>query len=161
MTVRLARAADEAVVLALGRLLTDDMAPLLPEPTRPPLAALYESEAQGIRRTWEPGGEGEQGRQFLLLAEEGGEAVGYALVKLTPSAGDGAPDAAHLNSLFVKAGHRGRGIGRTLLEGAMAEARDRGAACLTLNVLAGNERAEALYRAAGFAEAKKSLWRTL
>jgi GNAT superfamily N-acetyltransferase len=51
----------------------------------------------------------------------------------------------------VAAGHEGRGIGRALLEHAQQWAKQHRCKLLTLSVFPGNERACALYEAAGFA----------
>lgn len=64
---------------------------------------------------------------------------------------DDAAEAGELCALYVDPGHWGRGVGRTLL----ADARDRlaqeGFLEAVLWVLVGNERAERLYRADGWA----------
>ena len=54
--------------------------------------------------------------------------------------------------MLVGAPHRGRGIGRALLEHAFAWARTNGKPALTLRVFPDNERARALYRGTGFAD---------
>jgi RimJ/RimL family protein N-acetyltransferase len=54
--------------------------------------------------------------------------------------------------MIVGAPHRGRGIGRALLEHAFAWARTNGKPALTLRVFPDNERARALYRRAGFGD---------
>ncbi len=52
--------------------------------------------------------------------------------------------------MIVGALHRSRGIGRALLERALAWARTNGKPALTLRVFPDNERALALYRGTGF-----------
>ncbi len=64
-----------------------------------------------------------------------------------------AADEAEILTLAVVPAARRRGLGAALMRGAMAEARARGAACLHLEVAAGNQAALALYRALGCAEA--------
>jgi ribosomal protein S18 acetylase RimI-like enzyme len=54
--------------------------------------------------------------------------------------------------MLVAATHRGQGIGRQLLAAAVAEARERSAARIELEVYAHNTAALALYRAFGFIE---------
>jgi RimJ/RimL family protein N-acetyltransferase len=54
--------------------------------------------------------------------------------------------------MIVDAAQRGRGIGRALLENAIAWARTNGKQALTLRVFPGNERARALYLATGFSD---------
>lgn len=52
--------------------------------------------------------------------------------------------------LAVEPARQGHGIGRALVDAAIAEARARGARRLTLRVLETNSRARLLYEAAGF-----------
>ncbi len=54
--------------------------------------------------------------------------------------------------MIVDASHRGRGIGRALLDHALAWGRAQGKAALRLRVFPHNEAARALYRAGGFVE---------
>lgn len=54
--------------------------------------------------------------------------------------------------MIVDAAHRGRGIGRALLEHAVAWARANGKQALTLRVFPDNERARELYLRSGFVE---------
>jgi N6-L-threonylcarbamoyladenine synthase len=81
------------------------------------------------------------GRHWLV-AEKGGEIVGYA-------GGWALDDEAHLMNLAVGEGSRGEGIGRALL-GALGERlRTAGVARLTLEVRTSNLRAISLYEAVG------------
>ena len=56
-----------------------------------------------------------------------------------------------LYALYVHPDQVGRGHGRALMQRALADARDRGAPCMTLWVLSENARARAFYGQAGFA----------
>lgn len=56
----------------------------------------------------------------------------------------------NIHDIVVSADWRGRGIGRALLDAAESGARTRGCCKLTLEVLEGNRRADAVYRACGF-----------
>ena len=58
---------------------------------------------------------------------------------------------AYVSELYVREEMRGQGIGRALLLEAERQARARGIGRLMIGVLAGNARAEALYRRMGFA----------
>jgi ribosomal-protein-alanine N-acetyltransferase len=62
---------------------------------------------------------------------------------------------ADLLTLAVHPDSRRRGLGRRLLEGGLAEARERGAEKVFLEVAADNEAAIALYLSAGFTEAAR------
>ncbi len=59
-------------------------------------------------------------------------------------------DEAEILTLAVAPGAQGRGLGRALLERAMHEAAQRGAASMVLEVSNVNQAALALYAAAGF-----------
>ena len=89
---------------------------------------------------------------FGFVAERGGRTVGvvWALFLADEDRGYGhvADDVPEL-SLSVWPGHRGQGIGGELLRGALAEARRRGLARVSLSVEAGNPSVH-LYRAVGF-----------
>lgn len=95
----------------------------------------------GERRTW--------------LVEDGGDVRGFLTTgpprdpDLADLAGDGG--AWELFELYLAADHVGHGLGRVLLERALEDAGDVGAAELVLWVLAGNERGHRFYARAGFA----------
>ena len=55
-----------------------------------------------------------------------------------------------LHVLGVDPDRQGRGVARRVVEECLALARSRGAACVRLDVLGGNEPAERLYKRAGF-----------
>ena len=77
---------------------------------------------------------------FGLLDERGG----LALARV-------AADEAEILTLAVHPSAQRRGIGRDLLDRALAEAAGRGAAAMFLEVAESNAAARALYAAAGFA----------
>ena len=86
---------------------------------------------------------------YLLAGADGGalqfgnEATGFALSR-------GAADEEELLLIAVRPDHRGRGIGTALLQRFIAQARERGAARVFLEMREGNP-AESLYRRHGFA----------
>ena len=88
----------------------------------------------------------------LVAAPDGGEAVGYALCELQEAV-HGHVLVPHrtlyLDDLCVDASHRGRGVGRCLMEAVKEVARQEGCYHLTLNVWACNPQAEAFYRRHG------------
>ncbi len=79
----------------------------------------------------------------LLTAEADRAVVGFAVLWFSADEGE-------LGDLAVDPEHRGRGIGRTLLDRSIEEARLRGARTLYLEVRESNEAARALYETAGF-----------
>ncbi len=83
---------------------------------------------------------------FALLAESGGAARGFILIRV-------AADEAEILSIGVTPGTRRLGSGRRLVGAGAAKARDMGAVTLFLEVARENEAARALYAAAGFSEA--------
>lgn len=82
----------------------------------------------------------------LLVAETAGKVVGYAALWF-------AAEEAELGDLAVLPELRGRGFGRRLLDGALAEAARRGARQVYLEVRESNVAARRLYERAGFTTA--------
>lgn len=107
-----------------------------------------------------PAGVPTEGRPFFrpdddpgdtVVAVLDGGVVGYARLR-NPMA---APSHAHvleINGLAVDPGVAGRGIGRALVEAAVAEAERRGARKVSLRVLGTNPTARRLYSRCGFVE---------
>jgi GNAT superfamily N-acetyltransferase len=88
----------------------------------------------------------------VLLAYAAGRAVGIATCFLGFTTFAARP-LLNIHDLAVVPEHRGRGVGRALLEAAAEAARRRGCVKLTLEVQEGNARARRLYAAAGFEHA--------
>lgn len=80
----------------------------------------------------------------VFAAVEGGEVLGYG-GELTAAGESGVTNIA----VFPE--HRGRGVGRALVEALIRAARERGSAFLTLEVRVSNGAARRLYERAGFA----------
>ena len=93
----------------------------------------------------------ESGRGHLLLAEEDGRVIGYAMVseiggQATLATGD---RMAELETLSVAEGERGHGVGRALMDAAYAVMRELGATELMLYVIEGNDGAVRFYERLG------------
>ena len=87
----------------------------------------------------------------ILVAEQGGEVLaytyagieGYDYMSLRGPAGI-------LYDIVVDPGHRGRGLGRLLLDDTLTELEKRGAAQVVLSTAEQNESAQRLFARAGF-----------
>lgn len=85
----------------------------------------------------------------IFVAREGREVVAMASLLYTISTAEGGK-AALFEDLVVAPEHRKRGIGEALLKHVVAEARAEGVLRITLLTDMQNERAQAMYRRAGF-----------
>lgn len=94
---------------------------------------------------------------FVGIAEQDDVSVGYFVVCFSFDLEWCGRDA-FLTELFVDANHRGRGLGRALLQEAAALAKAQNVAALHLAVRPENSRAQKVYRAAGFADSGRVLY---
>ncbi|HEY0014967.1 MAG TPA: GNAT family N-acetyltransferase [Longimicrobium sp.] len=100
-------------------------------------------------------------RGFVLLAVEGGAAVGVACVSYSWTVERGGR-VAWLDELYVAPSLREHGIGNALLARAIAVAGAAGCRTVELEVETSHARAEHLYRRHGFADLPRRRWtRTL
>jgi ribosomal protein S18 acetylase RimI-like enzyme len=133
VTLRTARADDDAALLALDRVCWD------PGTGFP--SVLGREHASFFGPDDDPG--------RTVVAERDGRAVGFG--RTTPASP--LPENAHVwmvDGLAVHPEQRGRGIGRALLGALAAQATAAGARKLSLRVLGTNPRARAVYERAGF-----------
>ncbi len=87
----------------------------------------------------------------VQIAERDEAAIGYVWIcPLSLPAADAPAGAVELKRLYVRAAAQGGGLGRRLLDWAIAAARRGGAPALYLNVWAENRRARAIYGKRGF-----------
>jgi ribosomal protein S18 acetylase RimI-like enzyme len=94
----------------------------------------------------------EEGDTLVLLAGDGPE--GVAVLRLRAGLWSDALEA-YLAELYVVGERRGHGLGRALLEAAMAAARAAGADRIELGTSEDDVAARALYEAAGFVHREK------
>jgi GNAT superfamily N-acetyltransferase len=135
VTLRPAIAADVPVILDLIRAL-----------------ATYEREPDAVTATEadlrRDGFEDPSPRFRVVLAEEGGEALGFAFYFFSYSTWRGRP-TLYLEDLFVRPEHRHRGIGLSLMRHLARVALDEGCARFVWEVLDWNEPAIRFYESIG------------
>jgi ribosomal protein S18 acetylase RimI-like enzyme len=88
-----------------------------------------------------------------LVAEEDGQAIGYALARF----GDHGPTTVYVSDLWVDEAARGRGLGREFLRRISEESAARGTTHVLLDVDSRNVDALTFYRRLGFEEGAKIL----
>lgn len=81
---------------------------------------------------------------WVALAVSDPQDVGYCIASISPS-GEG-----NIDSLFVKAGRRGQGIGEALVRRALDWFEQRSVSSISVEVLVGNEAALPFYERFGF-----------
>jgi ribosomal protein S18 acetylase RimI-like enzyme len=84
--------------------------------------------------------------KLVLLAEEGGEAIGYAFGDVEQRG------HAHVNIVYVVPEHRRQGVTKALLAAFGERARERGVEHLTLDVATHNDVGREAWRRLGFTE---------
>jgi putative acetyltransferase len=84
---------------------------------------------------------------FYWIAEEAGKIIGGCGIYSTPGLPDGCSE---LVKLYLSSAHRGKGIGRCLLEKSIESARSLGYSQLYLESLPELEQAIGLYKKTGF-----------
>lgn len=88
----------------------------------------------------------------IIVAEDGGQVIGYVTTWIDREAGIG-----NIPNLAVRATHRGRGIGRRLLELAIQRFRDHRVPMAKIETLAQNAVGGSLYPALGFREVARQV----
>jgi ribosomal protein S18 acetylase RimI-like enzyme len=84
--------------------------------------------------------------KLVLLAEEDGEALGFAFGEIQPNT------LAHVNIVYVRPERRRQGITKALLAEFAARAREAGAEHLSLDVATKNEIGQKVWQRLGFTE---------
>jgi ribosomal protein S18 acetylase RimI-like enzyme len=84
--------------------------------------------------------------KLVLVAEEEGEAVGFAFGEISPN------QVAHVNIVYVRPEWRRQGIAKALLGAFAARAREGGAVHLTLDVATRNDVGQKVWQRLGFTE---------
>ncbi|MDP6567131.1 MAG: GNAT family N-acetyltransferase [Alphaproteobacteria bacterium] len=95
-----------------------------------------------------------------ILAFDDGNAAGVAFIcPLFPA--DRLGTSLYLKDVFVSAGMRGRGIGRTLLRAVIRHARDNGHTRVDWSTMSSNTGAQRLYRDFGARQQEQMMFRVL
>ncbi len=90
----------------------------------------------------------ERGGTFFVLEDRGGSIIGaYGLDPIDEK-------ACELRKMYLHKSHRGKGLGKFLLDSALAQAREFGFARVTLETASVLKEAIALYKSYGFVEYK-------
>ena len=99
----------------------------------------------------------------VLVAEDGGEVIGYAVCYLQETKGDSmaAHKTLYLDDLCVDEKSRKQGVGKRLFAAVEALARELNCYDLTLNVWEGNDAARAFYDSLGMKPLKTYLEKVL
>jgi ribosomal protein S18 acetylase RimI-like enzyme len=132
--IRPARDADDAVLLEIDFATWTQAVSPAPAPTREDRTSFFDDRTD---------------RENYLVAEADGRVLGYVLVHQNIP----LPSHQHvlgINGLAVDPSAQGRGVGRALVEAAVAEAARRGASKVALRVLGENPGARRLYERCGF-----------
>ena len=90
-------------------------------------------------------------RARIYVARKNGKILAMAALHFTTSTAEGGK-AAWFEDCIVRPEYRKKGIGKTLLEFVVAQARAEGALRVMLLTDGDNERAQALYRKIGFTD---------
>ena len=118
--------------------------------TLPPWRRRHEC-IEGIRNDLLRHLEDQPANSYLFVAESAeGERVGFIHLQRTEDFFTGRSNC-HISDLAVAPKHEGNGVGKALLTHAEGWAREHHCQLVTLAVFPGNDRARALYEAAGYA----------
>jgi ribosomal protein S18 acetylase RimI-like enzyme len=142
-TYRNATAADAALMSRLGPETFVETFGNLYSPENLAAFLRNHSEANWLNELTDP-------RFALRIAEQGGEAVGFAKIGPPGLPFEVTGPTAELRQLYVLKPWQGTGVARALMDWAMAEARARGAGQIFLSVFIDNLRAQRFYARYGF-----------
>ena len=92
-----------------------------------------------------------QGGNELIVAEEAGRVVGCLQFVIIPGISHRGMTRAQIEGVRVADGHRGRGLGKALIEHAIARARAAGCGMVQLTSSLSRTEARKFYKGLGFA----------
>jgi ribosomal protein S18 acetylase RimI-like enzyme len=143
--IRRATPADLALIGRLGALLVEEHYNFDPRRFLPARPGTPEGYASFMSTQLE------EPDKAILVADDNGDVIGYAYAAV-----EGYDymalrgPAGVLHDVIVDQEHRGRGVGRLLLEAALAFFRSRGVPLVVLSTAARNEAAQRLFASMGF-----------
>jgi len=138
LTFRPARAAD---LPGIVRLLVDDELGRERDDAGMPLDARYLEAFAAIDR--DP-------NQMLTVVERGGELVGCLQITFIPGLSRFGMWRGQIESVRIASSERGRGLGRTMMEWALAECRKRNCGIVQLTTDKRRHRSHRFYESLGF-----------
>lgn len=95
--------------------------------------------------------------QFLACLTDGEDVVGMLQLTVIPGLSRGGAQRAQIEAVRVRADRRDQGLGRVLLDWALAEARRRGCALVQLTTDRSRVDAQRFYERLGFVDSHRGL----
>jgi len=141
-TIRVATEDDAAAIARLMTALNEAVGPEGGAPATPENVTVTPEQARARLAAM-------AGMEQVLLAEEGGEAIGLMSLRIVPYLAEDTPHA-EVMELYVAPEHRRARLGMLLMAEAQEMARRRGAGVLHVRAWHTNEDAHAFYRAIGY-----------
>ena len=145
ITFRSAILADLPVIVAM---LADDELGIKREDTSIPLNARYVSAFEAIE---------EDPNQMLVVVEEDDALVGCLQLTFVPGLSRLGMWRGQIESVRIDSGSRGKGLGRKMIEWAIAECRQRGCGLVQLTSDKSREEALHFYESLGFCATHEGL----
>jgi GNAT superfamily N-acetyltransferase len=96
-------------------------------------------------------------RSFLVVADDGGDLVGFLQITYIPGLGRHGAERSLIESVRVRSGRRGQGIGAELMKWAIEQARSRGCALVQLTSDKSRADAHRFYAGLGFVASHEGL----
>ncbi|MCA3264049.1 MAG: GNAT family N-acetyltransferase [Telmatospirillum sp.] len=148
MTETIFRRATSADVPAIVKLLGDDVLGRTREDIREPPNPKYAAAFAAIDA---------DGNQFLAVAERAGAIVGCLQISFIPGLSKIGMWRGQIESVRISADHRGGGLGRKMIEWAIAECRRRGCGTVQLTTDKSRLDAQRFYSSLGFAASHEGM----
>ena len=148
MTDPIFRSATAADLPAIVKLLGDDVLGRTREDIRDPPNPRYSAAFAAIDA---------DGNQLLAVAERDRKVVGCLQISFIPGLSKIGMWRGQIESVRIAAGHRGGGLGRKMIEWAIAECRRRGCGTVQLTTDKSRLDAQRFYTSLGFAASHEGM----